>query len=196
MYAEWRASGQAPPSLCCLQTDPLDSPVKGGRTGCLAVSGLLFQELLFSLPWNVEHSVAGSGGTPASQSSRWGWRRWGAQPRKPPLCYPSSFQFGFELQPAWQGPGARGDWGVGRPNRKDLVPSAPCPCFHSAKALLKARHGNLELPAPGSPASLTNPHFLAQTLTSYTCPVSGFLEIDVLFLLTPGPRDPSSLSRA
>lgn len=49
--------------------------------------------------------------TPALSALPMRGQRWGAQPWKPPLCYPSGFQFGFELQ--LPGGGPRGPEGSG-----------------------------------------------------------------------------------
>lgn len=97
--------------------------------------------------------------------------RWGAQPWKPPLHYPGSFQFGFELQLTWWGLGARGEWSVGRLDRKDPGPSAHTPT--EPRPSLKAEW-ELGAPTPRILASRINPHFLAQTLTSCTYPMGSF----------------------
>lgn len=53
-----------------------------------------------------------------------------ASPGKPPLCYPSGFQFGFELQLPGGGPrGPEGSGVMGRVDRKDLVPVSTLPTF-------------------------------------------------------------------
>lgn len=129
------------------ENGPLDSLRKGSRTKCCLLP--VFPELLSpSLGMHNTELLGGTPHLPPPVLPVVG--RWGAQPWKPPLHYSRSFQFGFELQLASQGPGGRGERGVGRLDRKALVLSAPCLRAYPAKALLKASNGNVGLPPPES----------------------------------------------
>ena len=103
------APAQAPAQPCRMASG---CPLEGSRAGCCPVSLLLFQELLSPLFWEV--FMRGQRVTPPLPSlpSPLRGQRWGAQPWKPPLCYPSSFQFGFELQLPGGGPRGPGGSGV------------------------------------------------------------------------------------
>jgi hypothetical protein len=116
---------------------------KGSKTGSCTVSFPHSKSLFPSL----ECVTLSCWGNPTSASSHppccgeVGSSAW-----KPPLRSSSSFQFGFELPLVWQGPGGRGEWGVGRLDRKALVLSAPCLHCPPRQAFLRARDENLELP--------------------------------------------------
>lgn len=85
-----------------------------------------------------------------------------------------------------------GPWGQRGVGRGQAEQEGPCPIstlptLPLSQGSPEGQRWELGTPTRRILASLTNPHFLAQTLTSYTDPMCVFLEIDVFFLLTPGP---------
>lgn len=105
---------------------------------------------------------------------------WGAQPWKPPLHDPSSFQFGC----SWSG-GALGPEGHGGWDRKLLGPSAPACTPSEPRPSLKARDGNWSL-HPWESGFPYRPSLPGPNAHSLHLPY-GWLLRDVL-LLTPGPQ--------
>lgn len=104
------------------------------------------------------------------------------------LCAtPAAFSLALSCSCLVGAPGGQRGAGCGQGGQEGPCPVSTLPTFSLSQDPPKGQRWELGASTLGILASRSNPHFLAQTLTSCTYPLGGNLDIDV-FLLTPEPQ--------
>ena len=178
------APAQAPAQPCRMASG---CPLEGSRAGCCPVSLLLFQELLSPLFWEV--FMRGQRVTPPLPSLPSPLRGRGGEPSPGNhLCAtPAAFSLALSCSCLVGAPGGQGGAGCRQGGQEGPCPVSTLPTFSLSQGPPKGQRWELGASTLRILASRSNPHFLAQTLTSCTYPLGGNLDIDV-FLLTPEPQ--------